>query len=397
MEQAKEKLADEIGLMVHRYHFIYQILNLTTRVCAPDIETMGVCVLPSGKFELHYNPEFVLKMEQPWLRYILYHEILHMVLGHCTYRKNHFENHELGNMAMDIAVNQLIPDDRYKDSSNGREVIYCERPKGEYKGLQIEDYKIKYPEILKKQTAEYYYDFLMKQSEKKQSGKSGESSKGSQSGFDSHEGWDESESGAEKIRNKVKEIQTNGTWGNISSSVKEMILAAQQKRISWRSILKQFYGNYQWPERESTRKRPNRKTGYINPGYKKLLVDKHLIAIDTSASVDCSLGAKFLGVINQMVDCVPIDCMQCDSDVTVTPKPFDRKKKSIEFTGRGGTSFQPIIDLVDKLRYKSVLIFTDGEASPCTKPKNARVVWVLPEGKNPPVDWGIKVYITNFN
>jgi predicted metal-dependent peptidase len=387
-EQAKEILANEIGLLAIQYRFVYQIINMTNRICVPNMKTMGVKVCPSGNFELGYDPEFVCALKDTWLRYVLYHEILHMVLGHCTYRDKHFKNKKLGNVAMDLAINQLIPIKK----------TFCERPEGDFRSLQIEDFKKKYPDIEEKQTAEYYYEFLLKKQES-ESGKSGkESGSGEfEKGFDSHEGFGESELAAEKIRSKIKEIETNNSWGSIGGDVKEMIIAANTKRIPWQSIVKQIYGNISWGERETTRKRPNRKTGYINPGYKKLMVDKHLLAIDVSASVSESLGAKFIGTMNQIVDVVPLDYMQCDSDVTVTPKPFDRKKKSIEFTGRGGTSFQPIIDLVDRLKYKFVLIFTDGEASPCTKPKNARVIWVLPEGANPPVDWGTIVHITNFN
>ena len=203
-EQAEEKLSNEIGMMVHQYHFVYQILNLTSRICTPNYKTMGVCVTPSSKFELHYDPEFVLSLKSSWLRYVLYHEILHMVLGHCTHRKNHFENHEIGNIATDIAINQLIPD--HRATINGQTVIFCERPEGEWRGLQIEDFKKKYPDILERQNAEYYYDFLMK---KQESGK-GESGEGeSGNGFDCHEEWQESELAAEKIRNKIKEIETN--------------------------------------------------------------------------------------------------------------------------------------------------------------------------------------------
>jgi predicted metal-dependent peptidase len=128
-----------------------------------------------------------------------------------------------------------------------------------------------------------------------------------------------------------------------------------------------------------------------------LQVDRHLVAIDTSGSISPELLGQFLGVLNSLVDFVPIDVMQFDCDKTQDPKPFDRRRINFEFLGRGGTSFEPVIKIVDEKHYKSVLIFTDGCAGEPPKPKNARVVWVMPEGCNAPVEWGLKIHMTQYS
>lgn len=198
------------------------------------------------------------------------------------------------------------------------------------------------------------------------------------------------------IRAKINEIVKSDTWGSMSAIDKEMIIAAQTRKINWHNILRQFYGNLIWYDREATRKRPNRRTGLIHPGSKKMSVDRHLVVVDTSGSIDSELLAQFLSVINQMTDYVPIDFMQCDCDIVEKPRPFDRRRREFEFKGRGGTDFQPIIDVVDECNYKSVVILTDGEASVCKQPLYSRVVWVLPEGSRPPVEWGMRVVILRY-
>jgi hypothetical protein len=39
------------------------------------------------------------------------------------------------------------------------------------------------------------------------------------------------------------------------------------------------------------------------------------------------------------------------------------------------------------------VILTDGAAAECLKPK-AQVVWVLPEGNSPPVEWGKRIHMS---
>lgn len=424
IEQAKKRMEWIIGFMVIRYHFVYQILGIMTKLCVPNMGTMGVRVLGGGRLQLAYDPEFVNSLKDEELTYVLFHETLHIALHHCTTRD--FDDHKLGNIAHDLAVNEIIAIEKGT----------CEPPviEGKISGCFVSEFKKSYKDLKEKDTSEYYYDYLrekqkQQQKQKGQKGKPGEGQgepgdsepdltgddepgqgptnggqgqeKKTQKGkgqdkvrsFDDHGGWKEDEVSDEIIRGKVNEIAKCDTWGNIGGVEKELILAAQTRRINWRNLLRQFYGNMIWHEKESTRKRPNRRTGLIHPGTRKIQVDRHLAVVDTSGSVNSDLLAQFLSTINQMTEYVPIDLMQCDCAITEPPKPFNSKQKEFKFSGRGGTCFQPIMDMVNERHYKSVVIFTDGEASECTEPK-ARVVWVLPEGHKPPVEWGKRVIMT---
>lgn len=386
LEKAKTRLEWACGFMVVRYHFVYQMLAMMNKKVVPGYGTMGVAV-QSGYFTLYYDPLFVLELSDEALTYVFYHEVLHIALHHCTTRP--LGNKELANIAHDLAVNELIP------------VVpgSCEppkRPDGRLMGCLVSEMKKEkeFKDIKEKQTAEWYYDYLMKKAKAAGGSGAGKGKKGKQSGsFDEHGGWKEDEVGDEKVRVKIDEINKGDMWGDVGGAERELILAAQQKRINWRNILRQFYGNQICLEREATRKRPNRRTGYMHPGERRLQLDRHLVAVDTSGSVDADLLAMFLGVINQMTDYVPIDLMQCDCGVTDTPRPFDRRRCQFEFKGRGGTSFDPIMEVVNERHYKSVVILTDGAASECVRPK-AQTVWVLPDGCNPPVEWGRRIHMS---
>jgi predicted metal-dependent peptidase len=254
----------------------------------------------------------------------------------------------------------------------------------------------RYKGIKRMQSAEWYYNFLMEKDKNE-----GGSGKGSLkvSACDDHEGWNpEDEMADERVKAKVGEIHKNDSWGNVGASEQAVIMAAQTKRIDWRGVLLRLIGIFAWHEREATRKRVNRRTGFIHPGYRKLKVDRLLVVVDTSGSVFMyNLLGRFLALVNTLIDECPIDIAQCDCAITSEPVPFEMHQKEFAFKGKGGTSFEPIMDLVDKHGYQMVLILTDGEASPCRQPKLARVVWITPEGKEPPVDWGIKVKMEAYD
>jgi predicted metal-dependent peptidase len=396
ISQGIERMDWATGFISVAYGFVYRVVGHMTREPIPgfakgpgmDFGTMGVCV-KSGNVHLKYDPLFAMLLSDAEITFVLYHEILHIVLHHCTCRQ--FDDKNIGNMAMDLAVNSLIP---VRAGS-------CEAPvdakTGKRMGCFVEDIRNdskNFPgckDIQDNQTAEYYYDYLMKHLPK-QSGKGSGQGSGEQRQFDDHSGHAEDEIASERVRAIVKDIEAHDGWGSVSTSVKEVVLAAQVPKINWRNVLRQFYGNISWAERVSTRKRPNRRTGMIHPGNRKLQLDRHLVVADTSGSIDSLLLSEFLSVVNQISEQQPIDFAQVDCEKQSEPRPWSHRERQLEFLGRGGTDFAPIMKMVEERRYKSVVILTDGEAGPVAQP-NARVVWVLPKGKNPPVDWGLRVHM----
>jgi predicted metal-dependent peptidase len=388
LQQAEKRFEWSINFLIVNYRFVHQVLGILVKVSDPRIETMGVRVLESSRMELVYNPAFTMALTDDELVYVLFHEVLHLVLHHCTSRK--FDNHKLGNIACDLAVNELIP---VRAGS-------CDLPRdknGKIIGCLVSEMKKKpeFADILEKQTAEWYYDYLLSK-QKKEEDKGGAGKNKMPGGLgDNHDGWKEDEIADEKVRAKVEEIDKCDLWGSETQGFKENILAAQTRRINWMALIRRTFGNILWKDRESTRKRPNRRTGYTHPGYKKTYVERGLASIDTSGSMPSNLLGKFLTVMNGISDTMPIDLMQFDCSVTEEPKPFRQHKQVFDFRGRGGTDFEPVIQAAIKGHYRILLIMTDGEAAPCTRPPSyMHVIWVMPVGHKPPVDWGDRVYLT---
>lgn len=407
-----------VGFLICQFKFVHQVLGMMIKIPRRGMNTMGVRVTEEGKFELYYDPVWANYLDDAELTYVFYHEVLHLVLHHCTKRpltSDPKEKH-LANIAHDLAVNELIPEN-----------ADCKPPRdenGKLVGAFVSELKKQkeYSDILEKQTSEWYWDYLHKK-QKELGGLPGimdcdgdcdncklEKGDGSDNGLsdndlkvknnckklDAHDGWKEHEIADERVTAKVKEIDRNNLWGDVSQGAREIILAAQVKKIDWRNKIRIWFGNHIWRDRIATRKRPNRRTGFMHPGYRKSYVDRYLVAVDTSGSIDSGLLAEWIGVLNQLVEYLPIDFMQFDCEKQTEPKPYDRRQLKIEFKGRGGTDFQPVIDLVNQRHYRGVMILTDGCASAPTPPKMAQVLWVLPAGCNPPVDWGDRVIMQKY-
>lgn len=383
-----------VNFLIIRFRFVHQILGMMSKIPDYKVTTMGVWVTSKGRFNLSYNPDWVMSLRDAEATYVFYHEVLHLALLHCTKRQlpslYKLGGVSLANVATDLAVNELIP------INTGS----CEPPKdekGNLTGTHVSEFKkIKqFEDIKERQTAEWYYDYLVKKLKSKENGGGGKADKLGK-GFDTHDGWEEHEVANERASAKIREIESLDTWGTISATTKEMILAAQVKKINWRNFIRIWFGNQASKNKRYTRKKPNRRTGFIHPGTKRLYVDRWLVAADTSASVDAELLGEWIGILNQLVEELPIDFMQFDWEKTADPVPYDKRQAQVEFHGRGGTNFQPVMNMVEQRRYRGVMILTDGEAAAPTRPRQARVLWVLPEGKNPPVDWGERIHMQKY-
>lgn len=401
--------------------FIHQFVIMMTKEPDERIQTMGVRI-NNAMIELVYSPTFLAKLTDSEVRWVLVHEILHIVFHHCTVRGSTDPRMQhLDNIAADLAINQLIPD-----------TGYILKPREEV----IKPYFPKALGFAEKLSKEQYFQLLLKEEQENKdknknkdkgqgSGDSDDSGDPNDSGdpgdtdgqgqgkpgigdksdpinskgdlVDNHEGWTEAEAEIidEIIRNKVDQMsKSSKSWGNVTGGIKEMIMAAQRPQIAWWRILREYLGLFSTTKRESTMKRPNRRYGYPFPGVKRLHVDKILCCVDTSGSMSDDSLRKFLSEINRMTETHPVDLVVFDVGIQQGPIPFTKKRKTFAFQGRGGTSFEAIMKLASEGGYKCMVILTDGEASATKYPKGVKdVIWCLVDGGQPPVDWGRRIQI----
>ena len=390
----KERWDWIIAFMVMEDMFVHEILLMMDKRPTKSIDTMGVTIQDS-RIIMVYNEEFVGNLSDPELRYIITHEVYHLILHHCTKRApEDMTQARMWNIAADLAVNSLIPISADRKPPVDKD--------GKQMGCFPKDPEFGFEEKL---SMEQYLQLLRDKDNQDGEGQGDGSGSGDGNGdgdgkggskpLDDHSGWEESEVADQMVKDKVEQLaRSERAWGKMSSDTQAIILAAQKSQVPWTKILRHYFGHLISSDRIPSFKKPNRRYPYPYCGKVNKCIDRKLIAIDTSGSVGDEELSQFLCEVNKLAEIQPVDVMLFDWNITQMPAPFDRKKKSYDFKGRGGTNFEPVMKLAEEKKYSSLIILTDGEASAPPRPKYVKdVIWVLVGTSNPPVEWGKRVRV----
>lgn len=176
-------------------------------------------------------------------------------------------------------------------------------------------------------------------------------------------------------------IDRTTDWGSIPGDIVEKIKASTKAHINNSYIMQGFRSSIISSDRQLTRMRPNRRTGFLQMGNTRQFDTSLLVAVDVSGSVTESQIADFYSTINRIFrfGIAKIDCVQFDCQLGEV-KPLLHAANVIEVKGRGGTSYQPVFDYVGqtKNKYDGLMILTDGQAPAPSLPDNfhTRVLWV---------------------
>jgi len=356
--QIRDRIEGDIAKLITfqpLYGIVFMSLN---KIESRKIPTLAVGVTRRVDLALYYNPDFIDGLSRAELRAVLKHEALHVLLHHIS-RAKHFSYNMRGyNIAADMAINQHIEG----------------LPEGCF-----------YPSTLNlpdSESSEWYYESLKKESDENGHDIS-EVGEGKGKLVDDHSMWQDMDDDIikEKIRHiaekAIKEQEKKG-WGDVGADLAGKIIAANKPVVNWKREVRYFINKLVMMGRKSTRMRPNRRYGYVNPGSKRDYTSRLLIGVDTSGSVSDEQLKMFFTEINGMIDHVQVDVIQFDYNLQGEPEPFRKKSKDINIIGRGGTNFEPVIKLADEMKYDGLIIFTDGYAPFPTKPK-ARMLWAVSE------------------
>ena len=371
--EMRERLDSAISKLVTFKPLFGTVFLFLNKIEEESVKTMGVGTTRRVDLALYYNPEFVKKLTSDELKAVLIHEALHVLLHHiirATYFDYNMKNY---NITADMAINCNIvnlPDG----------ALYP-------KNFGLPDFE----------AAEWYYEKLKKESENNHTDIVGLSA-GKGDLADDHSKWGECEE--DVIKEKVRGIATRAIneqekrgWGDIPGNIATQVIAANKPIINWKKEVRYFINKLVLMGRRNTRMRPNRRYGYVNPGNKRDFTSRLLVGIDTSGSVSDKDLELFLDELNGMIDHVECDMIFFDTQLYGKPTPFNKKAKKLDVMGRGGTSFHPIVSMVDELDYDGLIIMTDGYAPFPDKPK-ARVLWCMyPAGEKVDPPWGKKVVI----
>ena len=333
------------------------------------IPTAGVSKLGIG-MQLTINPEFYTNLSLPHRVGLIKHELLHIAFGHLLLR-DLYSNHKLFNIAADLEINQYIDESKLPDG-----------------GLLLSSF----PELnlpIKAGTKEYYN--LLEQAQED----------GTCPGLDSlmdqmdgeseycHATWRDFDDLSEpdkklvqkQIEHQLKESaeQTVKKCGSVPGELADLIhrlTHIEPAKFDWKGYLKRFVGNSSIVYTKKLRRKFNKRYSG-SPGLKIKFKNHILVGVDTSGSVNNNELKEFFNELAHMTKTGhKITVAQCDTQLK-SVKEFNLKH-DWEIHGRGGTSFQPVIDHYNENKgtYTALVYLTDGEAYPPEDcPKNT--LWCL--------------------
>lgn len=421
--------------------FSFNLLTGMEKIPTKRIETMGVQVR-SGHIRLQYNPDFFASLEEGERTFVLIHEMMHVLLHHCTHRSSNDPRRAYKeNVAMDLAINCLITESvgitipRFKENvfNHKKGEIQCLMPNmfGFKDNLSFEQYL----DLLDKKFLDVSVRFVPKGQQGGSGSSKRKSSKGSSSGDDFRQedgesqssdgdalsqklganarqveveveidenceigkitkgridgkhgdGFDEDAFIDDFVRNAVENIERNHSWGNLGSNGIEMVKKAQEQPLNWGDILKFRLGTFLSFQKEQSRRRWNKHYGKPFLGYTTKCVEPVAVYADTSGSVGSADLSRFIVEIERIAYYTGVYLWSFDTTV-VDPDNYElftrRTISSIEFKGRGGTYFAPIFEHAKKHNFSQVVVLTDGCAEKVDNDqiKGLDVVWVITKG-----------------
>ena len=333
------------------------------------VPTAGVSKLGIG-MQLTINPEFYTNLSLPHRVGLIKHELLHIAFGHLIMR-DLYSNHKLFNIAADLEINQYIDDSKLPDG-----------------GLLLSSF----PELNLpgKAGTKVYYN-LLEQAQKDGTCPALDSLMNQMDGESEycHATWEDFDDLSEpdkklvqkQIEHQLKESveQTVKKCGSVPGELAELIhrlTHIEPAKFDWKGYLKRFVGNSSIVYTKKLRRKYNKRYS-ASPGLKIKFKNHILVGVDTSGSVNNEELKEFFNELAHMTKTGhKITVAQCDTRLK-SVKEFN-PKHDWEIHGRGGTSFQPVIDHYNEKKgvYTALVYLTDGEAYPPEDcPKNA--LWCL--------------------
>ena len=339
-------------------------LKLVEDYSAPTLWTNGE--------QIGYNPDFIDSLTTDQTKFVIAHEVLHLVFGHQGRRKN--RDRKVWNMAGDFVINGLLKKSGFKIKKNiclnkrfndqVTEKVYATLIK-DMKEDNLDGYNSKEQQVLSKLSGEM-------------SSQNVDTSVVNDSN-DTDIKSDPFECG--EVRDAPKEDSTK-KWeiaaiqaaqlaksqgSNLTAGIKRIIEEASRNKITWAEELKNFFeeltkNDYTW-----TRPNPRYSChGFYLPALQYKELDEIVVAVDTSGSINEKDLANFAKEISSILETFPtikIKIIYCSNRIRedVTELTKDDLPFKFEAYWGGGTSFKPVFELVKTFdeKPKCLLYFTD--------------------------------------
>lgn len=339
----------------------------------------------NGRDEL-YGREFIQKLDDRELAFVVLHETLHKAYRHMTtWKKLHDENHHLANLACDYVINlQLV--DMDKD-----ELLLAmpKQPNGKPLGAIDERFR--------GLNTKQIFDILKEEGEESGGGGGG----GGGEGFDEHD-WE----GAKALTDEEKKDLER----DIDSAIRQGLIAEQkiagkgggrmgrdlaellEPKVDWRDVLREFVKATCNAKDTSSWRRVNRR--YLSGDvYMPSLIGErvgHLVlGIDTSGSVGNKELAEFLSEVQSIAkDVHPdrVDLIYWDGEVAgheeYSSSQVDSIITSTKPAGGGGTDPTCVMRYLKEkaIKPEAIIMLTDGYIGEWGNEWDAPILWTIVGG-----------------
>ena len=310
------------------------------------------------------NDKFLSSLNSSEQNALLLHEVLHMALLHCI--RIGTRDPKIWNIAADIVVNSLIqlntPFQLPKDA-----ILY-----ENFKNESVEEI---YEALLKnKKTIKLAMPDIIKL---------GNEDDGNNKKINAEEIESYWKDAIQVVENTVSDDANGSGQGNMPLGLGHEIKNILEPEIDWRHALWKYVGKTNSDFDDLDRR-------FIYRGlYLEALLTEGLeifVCIDTSGSVSNKLLSQFAGELKGILSAYPhVKCILYYADTSLDgPHEIDSIDKLPPAKGRGGTSFVPFFNVLNKSHEdfsevnRAAIYFTDGYGDfPSIEPDNP-TMWLVP-------------------
>ena len=394
-----------------KYVALAGVLMIGERSVVDDPSVPTACT--NGRDEF-YGREFVSKLNDAELRFLVLHEVYHKLFRHLTTWKHlYMQDAYLANVSCDYVINLKIVDDNYQD---GFATMTGELAKGcydrKYVGMD---------------TAQVFH-LLRKDQPQGGGGRGGimvigdpedgdgtpQNGSGSlpdgQEPFDAHDWEGAQEMTADEQRDLAREIdeavrQGALVAGKMGSGGDRDLEALLEPQVDWREVLREFVQATCTGSDYSTWRKPKRRLlgqGIYMPSTYSEQVGELVVAIDTSGSIQQPEVTAFLSEVKAICDMVHPDKVRllywdtkvC-GDETYDTHELETLIQSTKIKGGGGTDVDCVTEYIreESINAQAAIILTDGELYSGWGQWTMPVLWCVIDNKHKVPDVGKCVHI----
>lgn len=331
-------------------------------------EIKTACVALDKKFNKLYlliNPTFWSTLSDLQKSGILKHEVLHIILDHFQYTKEKYPDEESLNIACDLVVNQMIPRIELPDTA-----YYLDT----FSELNL----------LPNKGVDYYYKKIVNLTGDSSTDEQLKNKKEDYQ-FYNHK-WkdvtdlssDEKQEIKEDVKIKCNIIKDKYEIGNLDNILETIVKnTSTYKPLSWKKILRQFWSSSKKTYIKSTRRKRSKR--YPLQEGKKIKVKQNiLVAVDTSGTMSDEMIADVFNEIDEMYKSKCVITI-LEADTTIKKEYVYKGVRPKKISGRGGTSFDYVIEECNKRKLDGVIYMTDGLAYAPEKKCKHKLLWIIPK------------------